>query len=165
MIEAALFRDLCIRNSRAEDHAAILDVMVPWWGGRDLTHMLPRLFFDHFNDSSFVAWQQDRLAGFLIGFLSQTDETAGYIHFAGIHPELRQMGLGAHLFGLFFEYCRIHKRRVVQSCTAPVNQGSIRFHTRMGFEMVPGDKAVEGVPVHIDYNRPGDEKVLFQKVL
>lgn len=165
MIEAALFLDLSIRNCRSDDHGAVLSVMVPWWGGRDLAYALPRLFFDHFTDSSFVAYQKERLVGFLIGFLSQSDATAGYIHFAGVHPDLRQLGLGSHLFGLFFEHCRSRDRNEVRSCTAPVNRGSIRFHSRMGFEMVPGDKVVDGVPIHLDYNGPGDEKVLFRKRL
>ena len=163
MIEAALFLDLNIRNCRPEDHGAVLSVMVPWWDGRDLAYALPRLFFDHFNDSSFVAYQKGRLVGFLIGFLSQTDETVGYIHFAGVHPDFRQLGLGSHLFGLFFDHCRSHGRSQVRSCTAPVNRGSIRFHTRMGFELVPAASVVDGIPIHLDYNRPGDDKVLFRK--
>ena len=44
--------------------------LLEWWGGRDLTAMLPKLFLNHFNDTSFVAENNDRMIGFLIGFLS-----------------------------------------------------------------------------------------------
>ena len=34
--------------------------------------MLPRLFFEHFRDTSFVAEEDGEIVGFLCGFLSQT---------------------------------------------------------------------------------------------
>ena len=50
-----------------------------WWGGRDMAPMLPKLFFLHFEGTSFVAENDDgTLAAFLIGFLSQTDDEEAY---------------------------------------------------------------------------------------
>ena len=154
-----------IRNCLPEDHPDVIAVLKAWWGGRDLTYALPRLFFDHFNDTSFVARHHGDLTGFLIGFMSPTRRDEGYIHFAGIHPRFRNIGLASHLYGLFYERCRAHQRHIVRACTSPVNTGSIGFHTRMGFEILPGNAIIAGVSVTRDYNRPDDPKVLFQKRL
>lgn len=165
MMSTNLIKQFHIRNCRPEDHADVVAVIKDWWGGRDLAYALPRLFFDHFNNSSFVARHQENLVGFLIGFLSQSKTDQGYIHFAGVHPDYRHIGLASHLFHRFFEVCRAHGRHIVTSCTSPVNTGSVAFHTRLGFDILPGDARIDGIDITRDYNRPDDPKVLFQKVL
>ena len=62
--------DIKIRKADPLDHETIIGALQDWWGGRDLTAMLPKLFLNHFNDTSFVAENNDRMIGFLIGFLS-----------------------------------------------------------------------------------------------
>jgi len=139
--------------------------MKNWWDGRDFIYALPRLFFDHFNESSFVIFHKDELVAFLIGFLSPSNLNEGYIHFAGVHPSFRKIGLGSHLYSLFFDFCRLHNRDTVKSCTSPVNKGSIQFHIKQGFDIEPGDTVVDGFEVKLNYNRHGDHKVLFKKVI
>ena len=61
--------------------------------------MLPKLFFIHFEGTSFVAERDDgELLGFVCGFLSQTADDEAYIHFVGIDPESRGTGLGRALY-------------------------------------------------------------------
>lgn len=158
-------RKLALRKSEPADHARIIAVMTDWWGGRDLTASVPRLFLNHFCETSFVVEKDGELVAFLVGFLSPAKPDEGYIHFAGIHPDWRKKGLGRHLFETFFDLCRKNGRRVVRSCTSPVNSSSVAFHQRMGFSLEPGDAKVQGVPVTLDYNRPDDHKVLFVKQL
>lgn len=39
-----------------------------WWGGRSMSAMLPRLWFKHFSETSFVARDEGgRPVGFLVG--------------------------------------------------------------------------------------------------
>ena len=82
----ALPQDMTIRNCTPEDHPRIVGVMKDWWGGRDLRGMLPRLFLEHFTNTSFVVENDRALIGFLIGFLSPARPREGYIHFVGVHP-------------------------------------------------------------------------------
>jgi len=42
---------------------------------------------------------------------------------------------------------------------------SIEFHIKMGFQIEPGNGEKGGFFVTLDYNRPGDPKVLFTKIL
>ena len=59
-----------IRQVRPSDYQAVISVIDGWWGGRQMAGMLPRLFFEHFTDTSFAAEHDGRLAGFLAGFIS-----------------------------------------------------------------------------------------------
>lgn len=140
--------------------------MKDWWGGRDLTSMLPRLFLEHFYNTSLVMEnRKNELIAFLVGFLSQSQTDEGYIHFVGVHPEYRELGLATHLYHRFFQTCRENNRTMVRACTSPGNKGSIEFHKKMGFQIEPGNGHLLEVTVTLDYNRPGDPKVRLAKKL
>ena len=163
MIEA----DTKIRKADPADHDRVIGALQDWWGGRDLTAMLPKLFLNHFHDTSLVAQKDDRMIGFLIGFLSPSPKlkNEAYVHFMGVHPDFRKKSIGKTLYERFFEICRAYNRTVVRACTSPVNRGSIEFHERIGFQLDPGDDEIDGFPVTRDYNRPGDHKVRFIKTI
>jgi ribosomal protein S18 acetylase RimI-like enzyme len=119
--------------------------------------MLPRLFFTHFRDTSFVAEDDTGgLAGFLCGFLSQTYPDEAYIHFVGVAPEQRGAGLARDLYERFFAAARAHGRTTVRCVTAPVNTGSLAFHARLGFEV---EAEIE------NYDGAGESRVLLRKAL
>lgn len=65
--------------------------------------MLPKLFFVHFCETSFIAEIDQKIIGFLIGFLSQSHSEEAYIHFVGIHPDCRKQGVGSALYQQFFQ--------------------------------------------------------------
>ncbi len=153
------------RPITTEDHKRIIDIMPDWWGGRDLRYMLPKMFFNHFRNTSFLVEKDGNLAGFLVGLISPAIEDEAYIHFAGIDPGYRKMGLGRLMYEHFFDFCRSADRRIIRCCTSPVNKESIEFHTRIGFTIEPGNGEIDGIAVTLDYNREGDTKVLFKKVL
>lgn len=119
--------------------------------------MLPRLFFIHFESTSFVADRDDgSLAGFLIGFLSQTDAETAYVHFVGVAPAERGSGLGRELYERFFAAARAHGRTVVRCVTSPRNTDSLAFHDALGFEQ-------EGTAE--DYDGAGNSRVLLARRL
>ena len=157
--------DILIRKAEPADHKKIIAALQNWWGGRDLTTMLPKLFLNHFNDTSFVIEKEDQMIGFLIGFISPALKNETYVHFMGVHPDFRKKGIGTTLYEHFFEICRNHGRNIIRACTSPVNRGSVEFHKRIGFELEPGDDEIDGLPVTSDYNRPGDYKVKFTKLI
>ncbi len=154
-----------IRNCKSSDHASIIAVMNDWWGGRDLTYMLPKLFLNHFYNTSFLVEKNGILVAFLVGFLSPSEKQEGYIHFAGVDPKYQGQGIGRTIYDRFIQICREHQRNVIRACTSPINRGSIAFHTRLGFTIKKGNAEMEGVQVTLDYNKPDDPKVLFEKKL
>jgi ribosomal protein S18 acetylase RimI-like enzyme len=154
-----------IRPISERDHAPIIAVVDQWWGGRQMAGLLPRLFFTHFQDTSFAIEEADQIIAFLIGFVSQTHPRQAYIHFVGIHPEQRKRGLGKRLYELFFETVRARGCDSVRCITAPINSGSIAFHHRMGFQIEKSDQERDGVPFTASYDGPGQDRVLFVKPL
>ncbi|WP_248923910.1 GNAT family N-acetyltransferase [Paenibacillus hamazuiensis] len=153
------------RNVLESDYIPVISVIDTWWGGRHMADMLPKLFFQHFQDTSFVAEQDGQIIGFLIGFVSQTIPTEAYVHFIGVHPDCRKDGVAKHLYQMFFEKVREKGCNAVRCVTSPVNKTSIAFHTRMGFRIEKGTGMVDDIPVTINYDGIGQDRVLFVKEL
>ena len=146
---------MIVRSATAADHLRVLAVADDWWGGRPIAGLAQRLFFEHFSDTSLIAEDDDGLAAFLVGFLSQSRPAEAYVHMVGIRPDVRGSGLGRDLYERFFELARAAGRTAVTCITSPVNEGSIAFHTAMGF-------ASELVP---DHAGPGHDRVVFRRTL
>lgn len=144
-----------IRRARPGDYDGLIGVVDHWWG-RTVVPSLPRLFLDHFHRTSLVASDEDGISGFLIGFGSPSDPDAAYIHFVGVRPDARKVGLGRTLYDQFFELARADGRKVVSAITSPANFTSIDFHRSLGF-------TVTG-PIP-DYNGPGRSLITFERTL
>jgi ribosomal protein S18 acetylase RimI-like enzyme len=142
-----------IRHAHPSDYGRVIQHVNAWWGGREMAPMLPKLFFVHFEGTSLVAESDEgELAGFLVGFLSQTHPDEAYVHFLGVAPEHRGSGLGRLLYEEFFAAARDAGRSVVRCVTSPANEASVAFHRALGFE-------VEGVAE--DYDGEGESRVLL----
>jgi len=64
-----------LRQVEVKDYAPIIQVIDNWWGGRPMAGMLHRLFFEHFQPTSFVIKLDTEIVGFLVDFRSQTTPT------------------------------------------------------------------------------------------
>lgn len=133
--------ELTYRPPTEHDYLDVVDALDKWWDDSQpaarsqRAAIVPRLFIQHFTDTSFVIVDDGRLVGFLIGFLSQSRADEAYIHFVGIDPGYRGRGLGADLYERFFAVARRHRRRTVGAITSASNTGSQAFHRRMGFSV------------------------------
>ena len=140
-----------VRQAEPADYPRVIGVVDDWWGGRRMAPMLPKLFFVHFRDTSFVAEEDGRIVGFLCGFRSQTFADEAYIHFVGVAPEQRGRGLGRELYERFF--AAVAPRRIVRAVTSPANERSVAFHRALGFEVERVDE---------DYDGHGEARVLLE---
>lgn len=147
--------DARLRPATADDYDAVVAVVDSWWG-RTVSASLPRLFFDHFAGTSLIAERDSALAGFLVGFRSPDHPAEAYIHFVGVHPQLRGGGLARRLYQRFIADARADGRTVIKAITSPGNTNSIAFHAAMGF--VVHDRTA-------DYNGPGRDMVTFVRTL
>ena len=160
---------ITLRAASEADHQTLVRAIQAWWGdsrspeaARELALLLPRLFLQHFATTSLVAETDDgAVAGFLVGLHSADDPELAYVHFVGIEPGHRGSGLARRLYDTFFEAAAAAGRRTVKAVTSPGNQGSIAFHRKLGFRLEPGDTVVGEVPVHSDYDGPGQDRVCF----
>ena len=145
-----------LRTLNPADYSAIVSLVDTWWG-RPIASSLPRLFFDHFYATSFVAsLASEPLAGFLVGFLSPSEPADAYIHFVGVSPSARGCGVGRSLYSAFFSLASDAGRTRVCAITSVVNSGSIAFHRRMGFAVSD--------PI-LGYDGPGKDMVKFTRPL
>jgi ribosomal protein S18 acetylase RimI-like enzyme len=148
--------DVVLRAVRDGDYAYIIKRVDEWWGGRVMAAMLPKLFFEHFSDTTMVAaGRDDRPVGFLAGFVSQTDRSVAYIHFVGVDPSSRAMGLGRTMYDEFFRRVSALGCTRVECVTSPVNGGSRAFHASLGFS----EELVE------DYDGPGEARLVLRRSL
>lgn len=154
-----------IRHLEEADYDSMIAVIDDWWGGRQISHLLPRIFFIHFRPTSFAIEEDGRVIGFLAGFVSQTYPNQAYIHFVAIHPDHRKRGLGRQLYSTFFETARRLGCTTVRCITSPVNTGSIAFHKRTGFQVEHVTGEYQGMPCAINYELKGEHRVLFTKSL
>ena len=160
--------ELRFRRPIEADHPVLVGQVDDWWGGRKMHELLPRLWFQHFTGTSWVAEDaEDRLVGFLVGFVSPDRPDEGYIHMVGTSPNHRRTGLGRRLYERFFEDMRVLGVRRVRAVTWPGNQVSVRFHRAMGFTPAdgPGTQNLYGTPAYPDYDADGDDRVAFSREL
>ena len=112
--------ELRFRRPTSDDHRTIVAVVDDWWGGRRMTPLLSRLWFEHFRGTSWVVESGDRrLEGFLVGFISADDPAMAYIHMVGTNPNRRRAGLGRRLYERFFEDVAGLGARQVSAVTWP----------------------------------------------
>ncbi|MFH8347495.1 GNAT family N-acetyltransferase [Streptomyces sp. NPDC018045] len=161
-----------VRRARTADHTTLVECVQRWWGdsrtpeqSRELSLLLPRLFLQHFADTSLVLEDERGIRAFLVGFHSADHAHEAYIHFVGVDPELRGQGVARRLYTAFFERAAAAGRTEVRAITSPQNTGSIAFHQAMGFAAEAGDREVDGLPVHSDYDGPGQDRVAFRRKL
>jgi len=157
---------IIFRRPTEDDHARIVDVVDDWWDGRRMHALLPRLWFQHFRGTSWIAETEDgRLAGFVVAFVSQDDPTRGYVHMIAANPNHRRAGIGRALYLRVFEDLASQDIRRVTAITWPGNRQSVAFHRAMGFRVDdgPGTQRLYGMPAHADYDGPGDDRVVFDR--
>lgn len=155
---------ISFRRPTEDDYNAIVRVVDDWWGGRNLSKLLPRLWLQHFTGTSWLAEDADgRLAGFLVGFLSPDHRDTAYCHMIATNPNVRRGGLGAALYERFFDDARADGRTVVKAVTWPGNRVSLSFHRAMGFEISTGagSQNLYGTPAQAGYDFDREDRAVL----
>jgi len=156
---------MSIRPLTPEDYDFISPKLDDWWGGRPVRQLLPRLFFEHFSDTSFVVQHGQSVAAFLVGFKSLSQPSIAYLHFIGVAPEFRKHGYGRMLLTKFMRKASELECAEIRSITAPTNLGSIAFHHSLGFELPLGNGWQGDLPIHLHHAGDGQHRILFRKPL
>jgi len=157
--------DLVWRPAVPTDSDGVIAAIDAWWPGVHMVHAVCPQLFQQFGDTCIIVERDERLVAFLVGFMSQRMPRAGYIHYAGVHPDRRGAGLGRELYERFARITRERGRSEVFAETGAWNRESIAFHRAMGFELTPGDEVIDGTPVHHDVSGHGFDYVEMVWVL
>lgn len=159
---------LRFRRPTEADYLRVVRVVDDWWDGRGLHVLLPRLWFQHFTGTSWLAEDDaGRLAGFLVGFISPDRPAVAYCHMVASDPNLRRCGVGRRLYERFFEDARAGGAREVHAITWPGNRTSVAFHRSLGFvpKEGPGTQILYGTPAMAGYDYGSEDRVLFIREL
>ena len=152
-----------LRRPAEADHARLVGQVDDWWGGRNMHELLPRLWFQHFTGTSWVAEdERDRPVGFLVGFVSPDRPGEAYIHMIGMSPNHRRRGLGPDALRA------VPRRRRGRGASAGSTRSpgratavSVAFHRALGFVAAVGPGHAEpvrhaGLPgLRLRRRRPG----------
>ena len=152
------------RRPTEADHPRVVDVVDEWWGGRRVRHLLPRLWLEHFNGTSWIVERPDgRLAGFLVAFISQDDPDDGLRPHdrRRAEPPAPRAGPGP-VRARLRRPGRAGARRVVGRDVAR-QPHSVAFHRALGFRVDdgPGTQRLYGTPAYVDHDGPGEDRVVF----
>ena len=153
-----------LRRPLEADYPGVVAVVDEWWGERRLHDLLPRLWFQHFTGTSWIAETgEGRLAGFLVGFIGPDEPTIAYVHMIATDPNLRRGGLGRTLYAAFIADVAGRGARRVKAITWPGNRTSIGFHRAIGFRIDDGPttQRLYGTPAYPDYDGEGQDRVVF----
>ncbi|CAG7648594.1 putative protein YqjY [Paenibacillus solanacearum] len=156
---------MIIRHMEPEDCGAIIAVAAHWWGSSYTSDMFSSWYIRHFRDTCLVAEEEGRMVGFLMGFWSQTLPDEAYIRIVMVDPAARGQGIGRALYEKLFEQAIASGRTTVRCVTAPWKKDSIAFHTKLGFRIEPQQQELEGVPVCLNYDGRGGQRVMFARRL
>jgi GNAT superfamily N-acetyltransferase len=135
-----------------QDFDQILSEIVDFWGSDRTWHLHHPMLVNELGNSAFVIKEGHQVIAYLFGFLSQTEPT-GYIHLVGVRRSHQRKGLGQALYAHFTAFAKAHHCTSLKAITGPMNQQSIAFHKKLGFEsqLVP------------DYSGPNKDAIVLRK--
>jgi len=160
--------EIRFRRPAEADHRRLVGLVDEWWGGRRVHQLFPRLWFQHFTGTSWIAEDATGApVGFLVGFVSPDHPDRAYIHLVATSPNHRRRGLGRMLYERFFDDVSNRGVHQVNAITWAGNRVSVDFHRALGFRMDdgPGTQRLYGTPAYADYDAEGDDKVVFSRDL
>lgn len=91
------------------------------------------LFSEFFNKTSIVACSEDKVVGFILGFINQADPTQGYVYSIGVASDYQRKGIGKLLLESFQESIHSYGANTVYLTTTPENTKALSFYEHMGF--------------------------------
>jgi ribosomal protein S18 acetylase RimI-like enzyme len=122
-------------------------------------------FTRYFASTCFVARSHGSLVGFILGWVSQVDNTIGYIHNVCVTVDMRKKQIATVLYDRFIEAVKARGCKKVFLIINPKNKISLSFHKALGFKISEEGEGmdIEGVRAVKDYNGPDKHMVVMYK--
>ncbi len=89
------------------------------------------LFYRFFRDTCRLAYIDNKLVGFILGLVDQTDQSHAYIHYLFVDEKHRGKRIGERLLNELIQYLRNKKLRKISLMTG--NPKNELFYSRFGF--------------------------------
>jgi ribosomal protein S18 acetylase RimI-like enzyme len=124
-------------------------------------------FTRYFANTCFVAESSGLVVGFILGWISQVENTVAYVHNVCVAPNMRKKGIATRLYDRFIEAVKVRGCKKVFLIINPRNEASLRFHQALGFKISEEGEGIEvgGVRAVKDYNGPAQHMVVMHKTI
>lgn len=157
-------RQVLIRGAEARDEAKVRAALGQ--SGADCPPCTPppRLLFEHFGSTGFVAESGGELVGFLLGFASQTYPGEAHVHAVWVRPDRRRTQLGTALYECFVAAAHEQYCSVVRASTPGIDGAAIAFHQALGFVVEEDDQDRDRLLSDVD-REAGESCVNFVRVV
>ncbi len=160
--------NLKIRNALEEDFVAIAELAEDCSPMATERKSIYHIFTKFFKSTSLVAeLPSGKIAGFLLGFISQENPEEAYIHLLGIDSKVRRRGVGKALVEKFLDISTLKGCKKVLLITKPINWNSISFYRKLEFLEDKSQDTINimGVSAVRNYDGMGEHMVVFYKLL
>jgi ribosomal protein S18 acetylase RimI-like enzyme len=158
-----------IRNVVEEDFIAISHIAEKCSPMTIERNSIYHIFTKFFNKTSLILedTKDGSIKGFLLGFISQNDSKNAYIHLLCLDNTFRRTGMGLRILDHFINLVSDMGSIKVSLICKPYNHNAIKFYKKIGFIPEETDKTVEkdGLNLYEDYDGPGDDKIVFYKLI
>jgi ribosomal protein S18 acetylase RimI-like enzyme len=153
----------------SEDDLAALEERLRDWSDQHAPTGPGRAWSRHVAGTSWLAVADigDRPLGLLLGFTSPDHPGEAVIQRIAVDPEFRRRGIGRTLVGGFTEgQAGAGASRVSAACR-PDNHPALGFFGALGFtpNAGPGSRKLYGVPAFVDWDGPGEDRVLLERAI
>lgn len=95
-----------------------------------------RIFWKYFRNTCFIATEEDKIVGVLLGFKDQVNPKAGYIHELGVNKEYRKRGIASNLINKFEEKIKRDGGDMICLTTHHDSTDVIKFYKKRGFTYI-----------------------------
>jgi len=156
-----------IRNAEERDFLDIMRVAAncaPIPVERDSIY---HCFTKYFANTCFVAERYGVVVGFVLGWISQVDDAAAYVHNVCVTPDMRKKKIAADLYDRFIEAVKARGCEKVLLIINPKNRISLCFHQALGFQICEEGEGIDidGVRAVKNYNGPDKHMVVMYKTI
>lgn len=121
-------RTMEIRNLRLEDLDRVLEI-----SQKSLPQPWPRSEFEKYIEGAFVAEENGKIIGFIIGKIS---EDIGQIKLIAVDPSYQEKGIGRKLVEHLLNYLKENRARRVLARSRTKNKAGINFLKNSGFKII-----------------------------
>ena len=146
-------RRVLIRGAEARDERKVRAALDRDAAGSATCGPLPSLLFEHFGPTGFVAESGGELAGFLLGFASQTYPGEAHVYAVWVRPDRRRTQLGTALYECFVAAAHEQYCSVVRASAVGTDGRAIAFHQALGF-VVEDEDGTRTAPSRMSSARP-----------
>jgi len=157
-------RALRYRHPTEDDHLSVARLLEAWWDTSRARTALQRLWFRHFGATSWLAeWEDGRLAGVVVGFVSPGRAEDARLLLVAVDPIVRRSGVGRDLVDRFIASARARGASRIETVVWAGDRPAIAFCRALGFAALDGAGAtpIYGTPAYPDYDHDGDDMAVL----